>query len=94
MSAAAARVTIALAIASVLGPGFAAAAAAAKSKPKPSPPGAPRGDDLAAAGASTIHLRPMAPEEVGELAATVLGAPPGPVLAGLLAKAVLVADAA
>lgn len=44
-------------------------------------------DDLAAAGASTIHLGPMTPEQIGELAITELGSPPGPVLTGLLAKA-------
>ena len=44
-------------------------------------------DDLAAAGARTMQLRPLTSEEVAELAAQVLGAPPGPALTALLGKA-------
>ena len=44
-------------------------------------------DDLAAMRARTLHLQPMAPREVSELAVAVLGAPAGPVLTGLLDKA-------
>jgi DNA-binding CsgD family transcriptional regulator/tetratricopeptide (TPR) repeat protein len=44
-------------------------------------------DDLGAAGARTLQLRPLASDEVAELACQVLGAPPGPALTALLGKA-------
>src|SRR6516165_5264086 len=44
-------------------------------------------DDLAAGGARTLHLQPLTPGEVAVLAGHVLGAPPGPALTAMLAKA-------
>lgn len=44
-------------------------------------------DDLSAGGAPTLHLQPLEPDEVAALAALALGAPPGPALTALLAKA-------
>ena len=44
-------------------------------------------DDLSAAGARTLELRPLAPVDVAALAGHVLGAPPGDELRALLAKA-------
>ena len=44
-------------------------------------------DDLGAAGAHTLQLRPLTSDEVAELASQVLGAPPGPALTALLGKA-------
>ena len=44
-------------------------------------------DELSAGGARTLQLRPLTSDEVAALACQVLGAPPGPALAGLLAKA-------
>jgi len=44
-------------------------------------------DDLAAAGARTVQLQPLQADEVAVLADLVLGAPPGPALTAMLAKA-------
>jgi DNA-binding CsgD family transcriptional regulator/tetratricopeptide (TPR) repeat protein len=44
-------------------------------------------EDLAVAGGRTMQLRPLTSDEVAELAAQVLGAPPGPALTALLGKA-------
>src|SRR6516162_10191343 len=44
-------------------------------------------DDLAAGGARTLQLQPLKPGEVAVLACHVLGAPPGPALTAMLAKA-------
>jgi DNA-binding CsgD family transcriptional regulator len=44
-------------------------------------------DDLAAGSARTTRLGPLTSEDVAELACLVLGAPPGPTLTALLAKA-------
>jgi DNA-binding CsgD family transcriptional regulator len=44
-------------------------------------------EDLAAGGVRTIRLGPLTSEDVAELACQVLGAPPGPTLTELLAKA-------
>ncbi len=44
-------------------------------------------DDLSAAGARTLELRPLAPADVAALARHALGAPPGDELRALLAKA-------
>src|SRR5262249_60032753 len=44
-------------------------------------------DDLAAGGAHTLELQPLKSGEVAVLAGRVLGAPPGPVLTAMLAKA-------
>jgi DNA-binding CsgD family transcriptional regulator len=44
-------------------------------------------DDLSTAGARTMQLPPLTSQEVAELACQVLGAPPGPALTALLAKA-------
>lgn len=44
-------------------------------------------DDLAAGGARTLQLQPLKPDDVAILARDVLGAPPGPALTSLLAKA-------
>jgi predicted ATPase len=44
-------------------------------------------DDLSAAGARTLELRPLAPDDVVALARHALGAPPGDELRALLAKA-------
>ena len=44
-------------------------------------------DDLAAAGANTLRLSPLEPDEVAALADQVLGASPGPALGAMLAKA-------
>jgi DNA-binding CsgD family transcriptional regulator/tetratricopeptide (TPR) repeat protein len=44
-------------------------------------------DDLAVAGARTLQLRPLNSHDVSDLACQVLGAPPGPGLTALLAKA-------
>ena len=44
-------------------------------------------DDLGAAGAPTVQLRPLTSDDVAELGCQVLGAPPGPALTALLAKA-------
>ena len=44
-------------------------------------------DDLAAAGARTVRLQPLQADEVAALAGLVLGAPPGPALTAMLAKA-------
>src|SRR5262249_5663756 len=44
-------------------------------------------DDLAAGGAHTVPLQPLTASEVSVLACRVLGASPGPALAGMLAKA-------
>src|SRR5215831_4199798 len=44
-------------------------------------------DDLAAGGACTLQLQPLKSGEVAVLAGRVLGAPPGPVLTAMLAKA-------
>jgi DNA-binding CsgD family transcriptional regulator len=44
-------------------------------------------DDLAAGGARTLRLQPLTPGDVAVLAGHVLGAPPGPALTAMLAKA-------
>jgi len=44
-------------------------------------------DDLAAAGARTLRLQPLKSGDVAVLACHVLGAPPGPALTAMLAKA-------
>jgi DNA-binding CsgD family transcriptional regulator len=44
-------------------------------------------DDLAAAGARTVQLQPLTPDEVAVLAGEVLAAAPGPALTAMLAKA-------
>ncbi|MGW5241994.1 helix-turn-helix transcriptional regulator [Monashia sp. NPDC004114] len=44
-------------------------------------------DDLVADGALTTHLRPLGPDDLTVLAGDVLGAPPGPNLTAMLAKA-------
>jgi DNA-binding CsgD family transcriptional regulator len=44
-------------------------------------------DDLAAGGARTLQLQPLSSDEVAELARHLLGAPPGPGLTAMLAKA-------
>jgi DNA-binding CsgD family transcriptional regulator len=44
-------------------------------------------DDLAAGGARTVHLQPLKSDDVAVLADHVLGAPPGPALTAMLAKA-------
>jgi DNA-binding CsgD family transcriptional regulator len=44
-------------------------------------------DDLAAGGARTLHLQPLNSGEVAVLACHMLGAPPGPALTAMLAKA-------
>jgi DNA-binding CsgD family transcriptional regulator/tetratricopeptide (TPR) repeat protein len=44
-------------------------------------------DDLAAGGARTLELQPLTSGEVAVLARHVLGAPPGPALTAMLAKA-------
>jgi DNA-binding CsgD family transcriptional regulator len=44
-------------------------------------------DDLAAGGALTLQLQPLTSGEVAVLAGQVLGAPPGPALTAMLAKA-------
>ena len=44
-------------------------------------------DDLAAAGARTVHLQPLQADDVAVLAGLVLGASPGPALTAMLAKA-------
>ena len=44
-------------------------------------------DDLSAGGARTLQLAPLTSDEVAALAFDVLGAPPGPALTALLAKA-------
>jgi DNA-binding CsgD family transcriptional regulator len=44
-------------------------------------------DDLAASGGRTLRLPPLEPPDVAALATHVLGAPPGPGLATMLAKA-------
>jgi DNA-binding CsgD family transcriptional regulator len=44
-------------------------------------------DDLSAAGARTLQLHPLTPEDVVALASQLLGALPGPALTALLAKA-------
>lgn len=44
-------------------------------------------DDLEAGGAQTLHLQPLTSEGLSSLATLVLGAPPGPDLAAMLAKA-------
>jgi DNA-binding CsgD family transcriptional regulator/tetratricopeptide (TPR) repeat protein len=44
-------------------------------------------DDLAAGGARTLHLQPLKSDDVAALARHVLGAPPGPALTAMLAKA-------
>jgi DNA-binding CsgD family transcriptional regulator/tetratricopeptide (TPR) repeat protein len=44
-------------------------------------------DDLAAAGARRLQLRPLTSRDVAELARHILGAPPGPTLTELLGKA-------
>jgi DNA-binding CsgD family transcriptional regulator len=44
-------------------------------------------DDLVAEGGRTVQLRPLSPDDVTALACRVLGAPPGPALTALLAKA-------
>ena len=44
-------------------------------------------DDLAAAGARTVQLQPLRADEVAVLAGLALGAPPGPALTAMLAKA-------
>jgi DNA-binding CsgD family transcriptional regulator len=44
-------------------------------------------DDLAAGGARTLELQPLTSGDVAVLACQVLGAPPGPVLTAMLAKA-------
>lgn len=44
-------------------------------------------DDLAAEGAHTVQLQPLESHDVAALAAQVLGAPPGPALSAMLAKA-------
>jgi hypothetical protein len=44
-------------------------------------------DDLAAGGARTLQLQPLKSDDVAALARHVLGAPPGPALTAILAKA-------
>jgi DNA-binding CsgD family transcriptional regulator/tetratricopeptide (TPR) repeat protein len=44
-------------------------------------------DDLAAGGARTLQLQPLKSDDVAVLARHVLGAPPGPALTAMLAKA-------
>jgi DNA-binding CsgD family transcriptional regulator len=44
-------------------------------------------DDLAAEGATTVHLGPLGPDEVLTLASRTLDARPGPVLSAMLTKA-------
>ncbi len=44
-------------------------------------------DDLADGGARTLQLQPLKPDDVAILAHDMLGAPPGPALTALLAKA-------
>jgi DNA-binding CsgD family transcriptional regulator len=44
-------------------------------------------DDVAAAGARTLRLHPLSPDEVAVLARALLGHAPGPVLTAMLAKA-------
>jgi tetratricopeptide (TPR) repeat protein len=44
-------------------------------------------DDLSAGGARTLQLQPLKPGDVAALARHVLGAPPGPALTAMLAKA-------
>ena len=44
-------------------------------------------DDLVAVGAHTVQLRPLTADDLAALACHELGAPPGPALTGLLAKA-------
>ncbi|HEX6933758.1 MAG TPA: AAA family ATPase, partial [Streptosporangiaceae bacterium] len=44
-------------------------------------------DDLAAGGARTLHLQPLKSDDVAVLSCHMLGAPPGPALTAMLAKA-------